>query len=92
MELNYKSNLIKSILKKLIDVNPKCIFMKSTQIKAFVTNKTEIKEIDDSKNKKLRYKENSSGEFKNSVKNRELYDILEEIKSHIKMNKSYELN
>jgi len=92
MEFNYKSNLIKSILKKLIVVNPKCIFMKSSQIKAFVTNKTEIKEIDDSKNKKLRYKENSSGKFKNRVKNRELYDILEEIRSYIKMNKSYELN
>jgi len=92
MEFNYKSNLIKSILKKLIAVNPKCIFMKSTQIKAFVTNKTEIKEINDSKNKNLRYRENSSGKFKNRVKNREIYDILEKIRSQVKMNKSYELN
>ena len=92
MEFNYKSNLIKSILKKLIAVNPKCIFMKSTQIKAFVTNKTEIKEINDSKNKNLRYRENSSGQFKNRVKNREIYDILEKIRSQVKMNKSYELN
>lgn len=89
MEFNYKSNLIKSILKKLIVVNPECIFMKSNQIKAFVTNKTEIK---DSKNKKLRYRENSNGKFKNEVKNKELYDVLEEIRSYIKMNKSYELN
>jgi len=92
MEFNYKSNLIKSILKKLIAVNPKCIFMKSTQIKAFVTNKTEIKEIDGSKNKNLRYRENSSGQFKNRVKNREIYDILEKIRSQVKMNKSHELN
>ena len=90
MEFNYKSNLIKSILKKLIVVNPKCIFMKSSQIKAFVTNKIEIIEINDSKNKKLRYKESSSGKFENSVKNRELYDILEKIKSYIEINKSYE--
>ncbi len=92
MEFNYKSNLIKSILKTLIVVHPKCIFMKSSQIKAFVTNKTEIKEIDDSRNKKLIYKENSSGEFKNSIKNKELYDILEEIKSYIKINKSHEFS
>ncbi len=92
MEFNYKSNLIKSILKKMIEVNPKCIFMKSSQIKAFVTNKKEIKEIDDSKNHKLRYKERASGGFKNDVKNEELRKIIEEIKLAIKQNSQHELN
>ena len=92
MELNYKSNLIKSILKKLIDLKPQCIFMKSAQIKAFVTNKIDKKEINESKHRKLRYKENSRGKFKNRAKNREIYDILEKIRSQVKINKSHELN
>ncbi len=92
MEFNYKSNLIKSILKKLIVVNPECIFMKTSHIKAFVTNKTEIKRIKNSKNKRLRYKESSNGKFNNEAKNTDLHDILEEIRTHIKINRSHELS
>jgi len=88
MEFNYKSNLIKSILKKLIVVNPQCIFMKSSHIKAFVTNKTGYKK---SKIRKIVYKERAKGKFKNSIKNMELHKVVEEIKKNIEKNRKNEL-
>ncbi len=92
MEFNYKSNLIKSILKKLIEINPKCIFMQSSQIKAFVTNKKELIEIDDSKQKKLVYKERASGDFENRAKDKNLRKIIEEIRFAIKNSEENEPN
>ncbi len=84
MEFNYKSNLIKSILNKLIEIDNGCNFMKSNQIKAFVTNKNTLKEISDSKNHKLQYAERATGEFENSAKNDEIREVLEKIKLSIK--------
>ncbi len=92
MEFNYKSNLIKSILKKLIMVNPKCIFMKSSKIRAFVTNKTDVKEITNSKNSKLCYKERATGEFDSNIKDEQLHNIIKEIKKQIKQNRENEPN
>jgi len=83
MEFNYKSNLIKSILNKLIEIDNECDFMKSSEIKAFVTNKNTLKEISDSKNHKLRYAERSAGEFENSAKNEEIREVLEKIRTTI---------
>jgi hypothetical protein len=90
MEFNYKSNLIKSLLKKLIVLNPECISLKSSNIRAFVTNKIDIKEIDDSKRKKLHYKERAEGSFENSAKDKELHEIIEEIRVLIKAQKDNE--
>lgn len=84
MEFNYKSNLIKSILNKLIEIDNECNFMQSNQIKAFVTNKNTLKEISDSKNHKLQYAERATGEFENSAKNDEIREVLEKIKLSIK--------
>ena len=84
MEFNYKSNLIKSILNKLIEIDNECNFMKSNQIKAFVTNKNTLKEISDSKNHKLQYAERAMGEFEISAKNEEIREVLCRIKLSIK--------
>ena len=84
MEFNYKSNLIKSILNKLIEIDNECNFMQSNQIKAFVTNKNTLKEISDSKNHKLQYAERATGEFENSAKNDGIREVLEKIKLSIK--------
>ena len=84
MEFNYKSNLIKTILNKLIEIDNECNFMQSNQIKAFVTNKNTLKEISDSKNHKLQYAERATGEFENNVKNEEIREVLEKIKLSIK--------
>ncbi|NOX15469.1 MAG: hypothetical protein GXP61_05530 [Epsilonproteobacteria bacterium] len=92
MEFNYKSNLIKSILKKMIEINQQCIFMKSLEIRAFVTNKKEIKEISDSKNQKLTYKERADGDFNNKTQNEELHKVIEDIKLAIKQNKQHEIS
>jgi L-rhamnose mutarotase len=86
MEFNYKSNLIKSILNKLIEVDIKCNFMKSSHIKAFVTNKSTLSQIKDSKNHKLQYAERATGEFENSAQNEEIREILEKIRENIKSN------
>ena len=92
MEFNYKSNLIKSILKKLIEVNPECIFMNSSRIKAFVSNKIETKNRNNSKKRKLYYKERADGKFKNSAKDEQLHKVMEEIRSQIIQKREDELN
>ncbi len=84
MEFNYKSNLIKSILKTLILVNPKCIFMNSSKIKAFVTNKIYTEKQNNSKIEHLTYKERAKGEFKNEISDEELRDIFEKIRQEVK--------
>ncbi len=90
MEFNYKSNLIKSILKKLIELNPECYFIKSSNIKAFVTNKPSIKEENYSKTKKRVYQERARGKFTNSAKNMDLNSIFEKIRVSIKQNRQNE--
>lgn len=90
MEFNYKSNLIKSILKKLIELNPQCIFMNSNNIKAFVTNKITIKEQLNSKKNKQRYKERSNASFENRSEDQELKELFEEIRKTIKETKQQE--
>ena len=87
MEFNYKSNLIKSILKKLIDVHPECNFMKSKEIKAFISNKTTENRADSFKKRPLRYNEQSNGDFINMAKNREISKIIEEIRKTISRQK-----
>jgi len=91
MEFNYKSNLIKSILKKLIELNPECYFIKSSNIKAFVTNKPPLKEINYSNTKKTLYQERAGGKFTNSAKNMDLNSIFEKIRVSIKQNRQNEL-
>lgn len=83
MEFNYKSNLIKSILKKLIEVNPQCIFINSSKIKAFVTNKISHEESLNSKKIRSRYKERSNASFENRSQNKEIQDLFEEIRKTI---------
>ncbi len=87
MEFNYKSNLIKSILKKLIDTNPECNFMESKQIKAFVSNKIRENKTESLGKKPRRYREQSNGNFKNMAKNREISKIIEEIRKTINRQK-----
>ncbi len=83
MEFNYKRNLIKNILKKLIELNPQCIFMNSNEIKAFVTNKSTNKENINFKNKQIRYKERSHASFENRSDNEEIKKIFEQIRKTI---------
>ncbi|MFK5881521.1 MAG: hypothetical protein QM482_04855 [Sulfurospirillum sp.] len=66
--------------------------MKSTHIKAFITNKKDRKEIENSKKQKIRYKERAFGKFDNSIKDQELHKIIEEIRLQIRKNKTDEFN
>jgi hypothetical protein len=83
MEFNYKSNLIKELLKKLETFHPKCKCINLTKIKSFVTNKK-----NETKNPKISsaifYKERANGEFVNIAKDEKLYKIFEKIKEEIK--------
>ena len=87
MEFNYKSNLIKSILKKLIEVHPHCIFINSSKIRAFVSNKMPLTKTNPTKNKILRYKERSNATFTNHSSNKELQSLFEEIRKTIEEKK-----
>ncbi len=83
MEFNYKRNLIKDILKKIESFHPNCKCINLKEIKAFITNKKEPK-IEPSKEVTIFYKERSSGEFKNEIKDKKLHEIFEKIREEIK--------
>ncbi|WP_331775678.1 hypothetical protein [Sulfurospirillum sp. 1612] len=76
--------MIKSILKKLIELNPNCIFINSSKIRAFVSNKGPLTKPNVSQTKVLRYKERSNATFANHSSNKELQSLFEEIRNTIK--------
>ena len=85
MEFNYKRNLIKDILKKIESFHPKCKCINLKEIKAFVSNKKELKpEI--FKNATIFYKERSLGDFTNKTKDEKLHEIFEKIRKEILKN------
>lgn len=86
MEFNYKRNLIKGLLKKLVSFHPNCKCIDLEDVKAFVSNKKDPIEIALPPTK-IYFIERSSGEFINSVKDEKLFELFEEIKKEIKKNK-----
>lgn len=85
MEFNYKTTLIKSLLKELILKDSTCKNIDADEIKVFATNKTSPL-----KTKTLKtqcYSEKSTGSFTNSTKNEKLYNTFEEIRKIICSNK-----
>jgi len=85
MEFNYKRNLIKDILKKIVTFHPNCKCIDLKDIKAFVTNRKEPKVVE-SKESKIYYIEESRAEFTNIAKDERLFELFEEIKKVIKSN------
>lgn len=84
MEFNYKHNLIKSLLKKIQDIDLNCQTLHINDIKSFVSNK-----IPPAKKESVtfNYKERSSGEFVNLATSDELKALFEKIKEEIKKNR-----
>ncbi len=83
MEFNYKHNLIKSLLKKIKDIDLKCQTIEVDEIKSFVSNKIPTKKTAE---KVLTYQERSTGEFENLATSDELKELFEKIKETIKNN------
>ena len=86
MEFDYKLDLIKGLLKKLVNFHPKCKCIDLQYVKAFVSNKKNPIEVALPQTK-IYYTERSNGEFINSVKDEKLFELFEKIKNEIKKNK-----
>ncbi|MDD3323717.1 MAG: hypothetical protein PHN38_01150 [Sulfurospirillaceae bacterium] len=84
MEFNYKRNLIKSLLNKIVELNPECECLHVGQVESFVTNLPPLKDIIAQKDTALCYKERSSGEFKNECQNQKTHQLFEAIRATIK--------
>lgn len=83
MELDYKIDLIKSLLKKMALVKPKCQKLCDKKIICFVSNKLNIIEQEPSKSL-FYYEEQSNAIFENNAKNPKLFKLFEEIREEIK--------
>ena len=84
MEFHYKDNLIKSLLKQIKLIDKDCQNMQNiTNIKYFVSNKINRKNLDKS-NEKLKYKERAKGDFEILTQNKELKKLFEKIREKIK--------
>ncbi len=81
MEFNYKRNLIKGLLKQVVIFHKDCSCFENKEIKAFISNKTE--DIEHEKDSQIFYNEASLGTFKNSAKDKKLYDLFEKIREEI---------
>jgi hypothetical protein len=85
MEFNYKITLIKSLLKKIKDIDPDCQNIDVTDIKAFVTNKINF-DPPPPPETKFTYKERATGRFYNFATDPKLKQLFQEIKEEIRKN------
>lgn len=81
MEFNYKRNLIKELLNKVINFNQQCKSLQNIEIKAFVSNKKVINPK--SSQSLIFYNEKAKGTFINNSKNEKLHELFEEIRKTI---------
>ncbi|NLC27896.1 MAG: hypothetical protein GX780_03890, partial [Campylobacteraceae bacterium] len=82
MEFNYKTDLIKGLLKQLIAKNPTYDIINAEEIKSFVTNKPPLKTPFDTTST-LFYNEESFGVFENRSNSPELHALFESIREKI---------
>lgn len=84
MEFNYKHNLIKSLLKKIKDIDLICKEVEVDEIKSFVSNKIAppVKP-----QKIITFHERSHGNFANDAKDETLHALFESIRQEIKKRK-----
>ncbi len=87
MEFNYKINLIKSLLKKIKDIDQNCKNIDVTDVKAFVSNKITLEEKPPP-SPTWRYKERAYGRFYNFASDEKLKDLFNQIKAQIKQNET----
>ncbi len=85
MEFNYKITLIKTLLKKIKDIDPLCADMQIADVRAFVTNKIDF-DPPPPPPSKFRYKERAKGTFYNFAVHPELKALFAQIKEEIRRN------
>jgi hypothetical protein len=85
MEFNYKKSLIKSLLKKIKDLDDSCQNIEVSDVTAFVSNKIKAPE-QECVISSFTYKERATGRFYNFATNPELKALFDQIKTDIKNN------
>lgn len=85
-EFDYKLDMIKTLLKKLIEVDANCSIIDADEVKTFVTNKPSILK-NDNKIVGPFYIERSSGNFEINIQDESLRELFEQIREKICSNK-----
>lgn len=80
----YKQSLVKTILKKLIQIDKSCECIDADEIKAFVSNKQRPLQVSEDV---FVYEERSMGTFINYAKNEKLNELFEQIRDIICLQK-----
>lgn len=86
MEFNYKMTLIKSLLKKIKDIDENCQNIDVSDIKVFVSNRAPKMTPPPPPPSKFRYRERATGRFYNFATDPKLKTLFSEIKASIKQN------
>ena len=82
MEFDYKNNLIKSILKKIKDLDTSCQDIEIDEVKTFISNKIETSNAAPKPNRTYREKSNAS--FDILSENKDIKEIFQKIQEEIK--------
>lgn len=83
-EFNYNLKTINKLLKNLEEIEQ--ISLNIKEVKAFISHKPLVRESK-SVDTHIKYIESANGDFKNSIKDRELNSIFEKIREDIKLNR-----
>ncbi len=86
MEFNYKKSLIKSLLKKIKDIDETCQNLEVTDVAAFVSNKIRQQNEPVTVVSTFTYKERATGRFYNFATDPGLKALFDQIKSDIRQN------
>ena len=87
MELNYNKDVIKSLLRVFIQLNPLCEFMRVSKVVVF-ESKYSIAEIEEkSEDTVPRYRELAKGSFDIDTDNEEIREYFEKIREDIIKNR-----
>ena len=93
MELNYNKDVIKSLLKLFVDINPQCEFMNVSKIVVFESKYSIANTQEKLEDTIPRYVELANGDFEINIKDSELREYFEKIKQDIINNKrGYQTN
>ena len=87
MELNYNKDVIKSLLRVFVDINPQCEFMRVSKIVVFESKYSIVQDSEQIEDTIPRYSEMATGDFEVTIENEEIRRYFEKIREDIIKNR-----
>ena len=87
MELNYNKDVIKSLLRVFVDINPQCEFMRVSKIVVFESKYSIVQDSEQIEDTIPRYSEMATGDFEVTIENEEIRRYFEKTREDIIKNR-----